>query len=455
MRLVRRIFFKKGWNQDLELGLAALDRADLATAERHLARARSRADKMFSKRDPRRLETLEALGRLRQAQWDPQGSDLQLEAYKLRRKAHGADHAATASALLALVGDDVWGKVTDGQLIEQAASFAQSLGRNTSRYANILGKLSQVRNSPELLDSAEQICGRIYGRQVDTTMPPVARHLAELALQARRPMLAAAFLRHSLRLHEAKFGARSAQAAAILHQLGQVVMLEYDFEKAELYLRKAREFSSDLEIVASLGGCLHAQGRFEQAEECYRIYLTHAETSQGLNSPRVAQSLHHLMTVLYARGEVAQAEAVLTRLLNLEARASKETRLEIADRLRLFGHCSNSQAEKALREATRITEQVLGRRHARTAQLQKELADHLGETREARGLAKAAERRLRKANPATRAALEVSERKLGRYLGYWAHLCWRTGDREQADRLARRAQQLCDHPGLERFLQPA
>ncbi len=440
MRIVRRLFQSKSWGESLKAGRRALETGRLELAEEELQRAHQLARKMFSKRDPRRLESLEAWARLRQARWDPDGSRLQAEAYRLRLRNHGSHHVATAAALVALVGDDAWGEVTQPELIDKAYGLAQSLERNSHRFANILGKLALQKpaESREMLESAEQICARIHGRQVDTTMPPVARSLADIALAHRHHDLALAFLRHALRLCELKFRSRSQEVADVLHQLGQVAMLMSDFERAEKYLRKARDLSSNFELAASLGGCLHAQGHLAEAEDCYRVYLSHAETAYGFTSPQVAHALHCLMTLLEGSGRSAEAETVLERLLSVVPRAPRALKLEIAERLRLFGFCA-ARGEGYLRHALAIRQKVLGSRHPLTAQLQRDLSDLLGEGREAKKLAKVSSRRLKRVKGEPAEQVTNSDRRLVHQLRFWVELARRSGDNESLQRLNQRS----------------
>lgn len=413
--------------------------------------ARSLAERIFGKKDARLLDTLSSAAAAYHSLDDPEGSALEERVRRLRERRRGEDEPGV-TALLAALGNDAYSpEPGDEKLLERALSHAQRLGRSSHQYAAIVGSMGALRldqgRIPEgesLIRSAVEALDQVYGRELDPAMPDVALRLATLFSSHQYYAEAVRALRHSLRLKEKRWGSKSPAVAQVLHRLGQMELCDFAPDRAEKYLRKALEMAADkdfeMEVVASLGGCLHAAGKLSEAEVFYRRYLAHVEQEQGPESPRVAQSLHYLMVVLYGRGETEQGRAVLERILRLESKASKELRLEIAQRLRVFGHCLNE--ERFLRESLRIRESVLGKKHGLVAQSMADLAELLGDTREARSFRKRSERLTKRLRDEQRRQMTASDRALALQLGYWASMRRREGRPGDAQTLVRRAEAL-------------
>ncbi|MBI3924676.1 MAG: tetratricopeptide repeat protein [Armatimonadetes bacterium] len=464
MRLVSRLISGKKWQRSLNEGLRRFEAGQLEESAGPLRTAARLAQKMFSPRDRRYSETLLAAARALHVLGDPQAHELDRKAYEACRRYTGPESESTVEALLAWVGNPGAELPAPAQepLLRQALSHCQRSGRQDHRCAVILGRLGYLRSragqaseAASLTRQALSLCETLHGRELDPRrIPDMAAHLGELCLAADLPEPALDFFRCSLRYLERRHGGDSAQAAEALHRLGQLSLLSQDVDRAVRYLRRSHQLRpSAMEVLASLGGSLHCAGELSEAEQCCRRYLSHVERELGPDSPRVAECLHHLMTVLYGQGQREQARAVLERILRLQARAPRELRLETARRLRCFGHCLNADEEAArfLREALRIRQELLRGKHPLVGQSLADLAAYAEPgSRERRQLEKQSQRLLRKVKPEVQRMLEAEDRALISQLGYWALLLERQDRRSEARQLREKADRLA---GAE--LQPA
>lgn len=452
MRFIKRAFFAKGWNRDLDEGRKALLKGQLDAAEKPLMRVLKRGRKLYGKKDPRRAEALTWGARYYHARWDERGVKIDRENWKSLRRALGETHPLALTALTQLVGYDTFNAPNEKEVRLASAHLGM---RDSQDPAAILirGKFALVSGSAEPLKQALKQCELLLARGVDPTLPDLTRYLAEVATELREHKLAAEFLRHSLRHYEHRFGARSAATAGVLHQLGQAHLISLQPEVAVAYLRKSHELHPDPEVAASLGGALQALGQLSEAKKFYQEYLLYAQKEFGPDSPEVARALHCMMTVHQGLEESELAESIAERLDQLARRAKKEIKAEMASRFRAYAHyLENGRGQDHLQRALKLTQKVHGKKHVFTALIRRDLAERMEPCRGQRSLAKAAGKRLARLKGDDEQLLHQAENHLARQLGYWANLESARGRAERSQELLKKAWSVAADEGLKQEL---
>jgi tetratricopeptide (TPR) repeat protein len=185
-------------------------------------------------------------------------------------------------------------------------------------------------------------------------------------------------LRKGLAIRRELLGEEHLEVAESLAGLAEVLTLEADFEGAEPLLRQSLELRTellgdeDLEVAHSLerlGLNLFDQGDLDAAEPYLRQAIDIRRRLAGGNPlPDLANGLNDLGYLLYAKGELAETEALWTEALEMNRQLLDASHPDIAfnlSNLALVSHDKGdyTSAESLYREVLEIRRQALGEEH--------------------------------------------------------------------------------------------
>jgi tetratricopeptide (TPR) repeat protein len=259
--------------------------------------------------------------------------------------------AVTAAAIIAtLVIGAAVGFARQAQLIAQERDAAQTAQREAEAVADFVTRLFEVAD-PDVSRGESITAVEVLDRGADALLdgasgPPLERaRMMEVAGQAYQNLgvydRARALFEASLELRQQARGADSAEAAASLHDLGVLVGLLGETDRARELLTGAvairrRHLGVAAELAASLEalGTLESDaGNWEAAEASLREALAGARSNADAPSLDVARRAVALGAVLRRRGEYVEAEPLLREALELQRRLHGDDHFEVGHAL--------------------------------------------------------------------------------------------------------------------------
>lgn len=172
-------------------------------------------------------------------------------------------------------------------------------------------------------------------------------------------------------------GASSIEQVEVLLLLGQTARADSDFQRADVYLRRALGLCNQHQekgarraaVLSELGRTLSEQYRDKEAEPLFREALHIQRALLGDNHPHIASELDRLAETLQSQRKFSEAEPLFQEALALNRRMLGADHPETGatqenyGRMLLFsGQLDAAQA--AFEDAMRISEKNYGREHA-------------------------------------------------------------------------------------------
>jgi serine/threonine protein kinase/tetratricopeptide (TPR) repeat protein len=215
-----------------------------------------------------------------------------------------------------------------------------ALAADLNSYALFLRARSRFGEAAALLEEALEIYRRTLGADHMYTLATRLNLATVLGVSARAPE-AEAILRDVLRALRAQFGADYPMAATAEMQLGVVLYVQGRAAEAEAVFRTAlardRRLQADHPNVATsltwLGASLRDVGRLEEAERAHREALERRIAVLGSEHADVGMAQYQLALTRAARGDHAEAVALLESAIELQKRALGERHSRVAGAL--------------------------------------------------------------------------------------------------------------------------
>jgi tetratricopeptide (TPR) repeat protein len=188
------------------------------------------------------------------------------------------------------------------------------------------------------------------------------------------------WMRRSLKIDEASFGADHPKVAILLNNLAQLLKATNRLDKAEPLMRRALKideasFDTDHPKVAirlnNLAQLLQDTNRLDKAEPLMRRALKIDESSLGPDHPTVAIRLNNLAQLLEATNRLDKAEPLMRRALKIDESSfgpdHPNVAIDLNNLASLFVATNRlDKAEPLMRRALKIFEDSLGRDHPNT-----------------------------------------------------------------------------------------
>lgn len=224
-----------------------------------------------------------------------------------------------------------------------------------------------LEGAPEARTELQRTLGVVYGK---LGRYQAARELLEQAVEALR--------REHRHDHP--------DLARALNDLATVDNWLGDLDAAtELYresIEMRRRLGLDDELpkpLSNFASILLARGELREAEAIYRDILAHRRREMGPDHPNVASSLRSLATVLYSQGRLDEAEPLLRQALVIRTAAFGDGSPRVATVLGSLGRLALArgqleEAEAFFSRSLAIRRERLGDEHLHTAIAQRDLA---------------------------------------------------------------------------------
>jgi CHAT domain-containing protein/tetratricopeptide (TPR) repeat protein len=334
-----------------------------------------------------------ALAQLRAGQYS--NATTPLERALAFHRAH-PDHPDAAGAA-AVLGDLMWlqgepAKARDAyqDCISISARFLRNqhpdIARCTRRLANTLARLGDISGAVKLLEHALQMAEKSLGRQ----HPVFAGYLNDLAEVHRTMMdyrVSRRLYEQALALREGLLGPDHQDLATIVlnlalvsSELGDLVEARRQFDRAiSIWTKRlGAEHPFVALAMASLAQTLLQHGLTEDALQLQRRVLTIRESALGTNHVDTAEAMADLASTLLLVGRRAEAVVISARAELIQERAgspSPALAAALASRARVLATTGDlPSAKQRYGRALQLTQEVFGKDHPRSAQLQIELA---------------------------------------------------------------------------------
>ena len=355
---------------------------DYTRAQQHYERAMTIAERVWGAKHPDTAHLLNNLGELFQTldQLD-HAENYYRRALAIREKVLTLEHPDTASSLNNVAGIcEEQGHHAQAQpLYEQALQLrkrlcgpnhpdtAESLS-NVARFYRVIGKYAQARPLYEqAITSNEQAFGLEHPR-VATCLNNFAVFCTTLGHYAQAEQL----LTRALSIRTQLFGLQHLSTSGSWNNLARVYMKQGRYEEARMLYEQAlrvvdehklsRSHSSAISILTNLGELYLLQGDYDRAEPLLVEVHTTITERQSTNAATV---LNLLGTIYLAQARYERAETLLTEALTIRQEALGKTHPETAMSLKSLGDLAfarndDVQAEQFYRQALDILRASLG-----------------------------------------------------------------------------------------------
>jgi tetratricopeptide (TPR) repeat protein len=209
------------------------------------------------------------------------------------------------------------------QTFQQALHEAERFGADDARVGTTLNDLGQLyRKEKKFADAEnayqrasailEKVSGADSGEVADVNF-----NISVLLFDQGRQSIALPYLRRTLATWETQLGGEDVKIAAVLCMMGDAYRLEKDFKAAEDPLHRCADIrekdggilNADLaEAMHSLALVYEGEGRLQLADPRFKLAEKIQESTLGITSPLLAQTMEEHAVLLRQMGRQKEAE---------------------------------------------------------------------------------------------------------------------------------------------------
>jgi serine/threonine-protein kinase len=331
------------------MGRAHRGRANYATADSLLRRARTLQARLYDRPDPELATTVQHLGAVQISRGRYAAAEsLSRNALEMRRQLHEPPHPRIAESLhyLALAKGEQGAPARADSLYRMALAMRRATteepGLKVASTLNNLGVSLMSQGKYAAADSLYRQALAIEQNHLEATHPTIATTLNNLGL--------------------------------VLDAQDKLAAADSVYRQALAIKRNHLETAhpSTATTLGNQAGTLEEMGRLAAADSLYRRGLAIEEARLSATHPHLVTTLRHLADVKKERGQYAAADSLYQEVIALQQKRAAVDSLERAETLNDWGIVLResgdfSAADSAYRRALSIKRQQLGPRHPEVA----------------------------------------------------------------------------------------